>query len=307
MILSSLINNKIFPRTVNITVILCCNFIFSAGPASGQETLHVAAVQMRSSDDLFHNAERIRDFVREVADKGARVAVFPECALSGYSGEYIKSLSEAEIAEAEKLVREACRHTRIYAIFGMPYREGSKLYNSATVVSPEGRIIERYHKIQLAEKWSDPGDHLSVFRVDGTSCSIIICHDERYPELVRLPVLAGSRIVFYISFESGLKEEQKINPYRAQIQARAAENNIFIVHANGPANPDATGSHGQSRIIGPDGNIIIEASIFGEEILDCCLDLESATGNFAGRSIRRGILQDWWKEGLKRVVIIENE
>src|SRR5581483_2654468 len=142
-----------------------------------------------------------------------------------------------------------------------------------------------YHKVQLAEAWPDAGDHLSVFRVKGVPCSIIICHDERYPELVRLPVLAGSRVVFYLSHESPVTQEHKLGPYRAQIQARAAENSVFVAHANAPANADATGSHGQSRLIDPDGNLIQEASIFREEVLVGTLDLARATAANARRSL----------------------
>ena len=40
---------------------------------------------------------------------------------------------------------------------------------------------------------------------------------------------------------------------------------------------DATGSHGQSRIVGPDGNILTEASIFGEEAVTATLALARAT------------------------------
>ena len=58
-------------------------------------------------------------------------------------------------------------------------------FNSAIVVGPSGSVIERYHKVQLAESWPDGGDHLSVFKIDGVPCSIIVCHDERYPELAQ--------------------------------------------------------------------------------------------------------------------------
>jgi len=233
------------------------------------------------------------------------VAVFPECALSGYFADVATNLTALEISRAERQIADACRELRIYAVVGTPYGDGDKLFNSATVFSADGRIIERYHKVHLAEPWPDAGDHLSVFKVDGVPCSIIICHDERYPELVRLPVLAGAKVVFYVSHEAGLHKESKIQPYRAQIQARAAENNVFIVHANAPANPDATGSHGQSRIIAPDGNIIREASIFEEEDVTSDLDLTKATRERALRSLTEGPLQDWWKEGVKRVRLLE--
>jgi predicted amidohydrolase len=186
-------------------------------------------------------------------------------------------------------------------VVGTASREGDKLFNSAIVIDPTGTVIERYHKIQLAESWPTGGDHLSVFKVDGVPCSIIVCHDERYPELVRLPVLAGAKVVFYISHESDVRSESKLAPYRAQIQARAVENTVYVVQANAPANSDTSGSHGQSRIIAPDGNILQEATIFGEDVVRADLDLGRATGRMARNSIERGPLADWWRDGIQRV------
>ncbi len=273
---------------------------------TGSKFLTVASVQMRSSDNMEDNVEKINSFINDCAAKGVQVVVFPEFALSGDSEEVITSLTREQIDKAEKKVSETCRKASVYAIVGMPWRSDKKYYNSAIVFSPEGEIIERYHKIQLAgEKWADPGDHLSVFKINDIPCSIIICHDERYPELVRLPVLAGAKVIFYISNESGITAEKKLNPYRAQIQARAVENNVYIVHSNAPANADATGSHGQSRIILPDGNIIQEASIFNEEMIVAQLDITQANRANARRSLTRGPLRDWWKEGISMVKIIE--
>ncbi|MCU1263152.1 MAG: Nitrilase/cyanide hydratase and apolipoprotein N-acyltransferase, partial [Bryobacterales bacterium] len=116
------------------------------------------------------------------------------------------------------------------------------------------------------------------------------------PEMVRLPAIQGARIVFYISHESGLREESKVAPYRAQLMARAVENGVFIVSANAPASPkDLSGSHGQSRIVNPDGNVVKEATFFGDEILTETL------------TVKRGNLQrpldelmgDWWKHGVE--------
>ncbi len=120
-----------------------------------------------------------------------RVAVFPECALSGYFAETATNLSAKQLNGAEDQIAAVCREVGIYAVVGSPYRDAEKLLNSATVFAPNGKILERYHKLHLAESWPQPGDHLSVFKVDGVPCSIIICHDERYPELVRLPCSPG--------------------------------------------------------------------------------------------------------------------
>ncbi len=277
------------------------------GSPGANRVLRVAAVQFRSSPDLDENVSRIRDHLRRLADQKVRVAVFPECALTSYSEAVVKATTAKRLTEAERQVAETCREVGIYAIVGTPHRDGEALYNSATVISPSGRVLERYHKVQLAEPWPTPGDHLSVFPIEGVPCSIIICHDERYPELVRLPVLAGARVVFYLSHESGVRQERKLDPYRAQIQARAVENTVYVVQANAPANDDLTGSHGQSRVIAPDGEIIDEASMFEQEVVIADLDLRRATAANALKSLSRGPLTGWWKEGLKQVRIIEDE
>jgi predicted amidohydrolase len=270
-------------------------------PRKAPPSLRVAAVQMRSSRNLAENIARIQKFLHQCGKDGVCVAVFPECALTGYYDDLIPKISAEQLADAERQLARTCREVGIYAVVGTPHRSAGKLFNSAVVLDPSGKVLERYHKVQLAESWPEPGDHLSVFKVDGVPCSIIICHDERYPELVRLPVLAGARVVFYLSHESGIRAESKINPYRAQIQARAVENTIYIVHANAPANPDASGSHGQSRLIAPDGNVLQEASVFGEQVVVGTFDLSKATAENAKRSLTRGPLTQWWQEGVKQV------
>jgi hypothetical protein len=48
-----------------------------------------------------------------------------------------------------------------------------------------------------------------------------------------------------------------------------------------------------------------EASIFGEDVLNIKLDLTKATRENSKRSLTRGPLQDWWKEGVKQVRIVK--
>jgi len=277
----------------------------SAAEGDSANSLQVAVVQMRSTRNLADNASRITNSIHECASKGARVVVFPECALSGYFADTATNLTAAQITAAAQQVAEACRQAGAYAVVGTAWREDDKLFNSALIIAPTGKVLERYHKIQLAERWPQPGDHLSVFKIDDVPCSVIICHDERYPELVRLPVLAGAKVVFCVSHESGLRSEHKLVPYRAQVQARAVENTVYVVQANAPANPDLSGSHGQSRIIAPDGNLLHEASIFEEDVVSATLDLRKATRNNATNTLKRGPFRDWWEEGVRRVRMIE--
>jgi predicted amidohydrolase len=80
---------------------------------------------------------------------------------------------------------------------------------------------------------------------------------------------------------------------------------VYVVQANAPANKDNSGSHGQSRIIGPDGNLVDEATIYGEDVVTATLEIGKANGRLAENSVQRGPLGDWWTEGIKHVRIVE--
>jgi predicted amidohydrolase len=272
--------------------------------------LRVAVVQFRAGPDLSDNLRRIRQRLAEGAAKGAQVVLFPECAVSSYQAAAIGGLTEDVLLDGERAIAAACAAHRVHAIVGIPHHAGGRLYNSAIVVNPDGRLLVRHYKIHLvggdtAWKCASGTELSAVFRLGLARASLLICHDSRYPELVRLPVLAGARVVFYLSHESSVARESKLVPYRAQVQARAVENGVFVVHANAPADDMRTGSHGQSRIVAPDGNLIGEASIFGEELLIADLDLTQADGKTAARSLEGEPLSGWWREGLKLVRVIE--
>ncbi|MDO8683974.1 MAG: carbon-nitrogen hydrolase family protein [Armatimonadota bacterium] len=282
---------------------LLCIFILSAlmtASAGAKPIVKVSAVQMRSSANLQENVQKIAKYLERLSSQGVNVAVFPECALTSYNTEIILKTDPAQLASALDSVAAACKKNKIYAVVGTPlFRPDGKLWNSAVVFAPTGKVIERYHKVHLAEDWPQQGDHLALFNIAGTKATIIICHDERYPELVRLPAIAGAKMVFYISSESGVKAENKMEPYRAQIQARAVENGVWIIHSNPPCNDDLGGSHGQSRIIKPDGNIIAEASMFDETVVTAELDIARADGAWARESLNSSFLKEFWETGLK--------
>lgn len=283
-------------RMTLIVIALLC-----ASVAQGQTSatkLKVAAVQFRSSFNVKNNCTRMIKYLDWLAAEHVHVAVFPECALTGYYAGSTMPTPEKAIAAGEKRLQETCRERHIAAVFGSVYKVNGHAYDTADVVDSSGNLIERYGKIYLAERWDVPGNHIAYFRLAGVPSTVIVCHDERFPELVRLPALEGARILYYISSESSLKEPSKMIPYRAQIVARAEENQMFVVAANAPANSDLTGSHGQSRIISSDGQIIKEAGIFGEDVLISTITIKARRPEWP-QVVLNGPLGNWWRSGLK--------
>ena len=279
-------------------------------------TIRVASVQFRSSRDISENLARIESELEKLAAQGVQAAAFPECAATAYDQLAIEACTPGELVDAENRLSAMCARNKIACIMGIPYFEDGVRYNGALVWDSKGKLITRYAKIQLAgEKWCESGDHLAMFKLDGVTCSVIVCHDSRYPELVRLPAIAGAQVIFYISCESDITAESKLGPYRAQVQARAVENSVYVVQSNAPvemvvnaageAVMGAGGSHGESRIVNPEGNLISEAGYFTEETLIADLDLDKATRHLAIRSTESRLLRSWWESGLKLVPPVE--
>jgi predicted amidohydrolase len=133
------------------------------------------------------------------------------------------------------------------------------------------------------------GEGPVIFRIAGTESTVIICHDLRYPELVRLAVAAGARVVFIANNESGILHENKLLGYRSMQISRATENFVYSVMCNSPADPQDIDrpncSHGNSKIVDPLGNVLDEAGVFEERLVIADLDLDQATGGPVTRTI----------------------
>src|SRR4029079_17259843 len=78
---------------------------------------------------------------------------------------------------------------RINLLAGSATFRGGKRFNSLVVFDRGGQMIHCYSKCQLTERdreFFSPGNSISLFEIDGVCATAIICHERRYPELVRL-------------------------------------------------------------------------------------------------------------------------
>jgi predicted amidohydrolase len=269
-------------------------------------TLRVASVQMEVTDDLDRNLARILRGIDEARCAGARVVLFPETALSGFSKETIAALDWKRLEGAIQQVAEAVKKSDIYAFYGCATPSGAaKPYNTAILVGPDGNEVTRYHKM-APEPWFEPGDHLAYFEIDGIPCTAILCHDERFPELVRIPVLKGAEVCFYLSYEinSLPKALQKMEGYRAQLIARAVENNIWVLQSNGvgPLGETAAASLGQSRFVAPDGTVAEEAPALVDTMIVRDIEPSRASRGNALESLGVKPLGEWWRAGIAQTL-----
>ena len=174
--------------------------------------------------------------LREAARRDARVAHFPEGALSGYAGADFVTFAGYDrdaLEIATSGVREHARELGIWVVVGSAhwFSDVSAPHNSLYVISDGGEVTERYDKRFLGGTDPDhysPGSHFSTWSIDGIRCGALICYDYRFPELYRHYVTLGVQLMFH-SFHAGNASPDRVAAITAAIGPEYA-----------PLNPAAT-------------------------------------------------------------------
>src|SRR5882762_5029504 len=114
--------------------------------------MKIAGVQMDVAfADIARNLERMVERLRETTASGARLTVFPECALCGYcfsSLEEARPFAQPIPGPATERLRAACAELGCYAITGTLELDRTKIFNAAVLVGPAG-VIGAYRKVHL--------------------------------------------------------------------------------------------------------------------------------------------------------------
>src|SRR5262249_38392136 len=88
---------------------------------------------------------------RDAARAGARLVIFPECAVAGYCFEdpaEALTMAQPISGPAADCMTRTCLDLDCYALFGMLELDGKRLFNTAVLTGPNG-IIATYRKIHL--------------------------------------------------------------------------------------------------------------------------------------------------------------
>jgi predicted amidohydrolase len=212
----------------------------------------------------------ILDRFREATADGARLVVFPECALSGYGfdsrdealrfAEPIPGLSTREIASA-------CSETGAFAIYGLLERDGDRLFNASVLVGPQG-VVGTYRKVHLpflgVDRFVDPGNEpFAVLDANGLKIGMHICYDGTFPETGRVLTLLGADVLVLPTNWP----IQSLTTAEHLPATRAIENVVYVMAVDRVGTERGCLFAGTSSIAGPGGEILAKASIGSEEIL----------------------------------------
>jgi predicted amidohydrolase len=266
-----------------------------------KDRLTIAAAQMKFRAEIGENVSWITQVIRSSAKAGADVILFPECAVTGYNCDF-SEIPCSEISNALSIIASAARAARSYVLVGSPTFTGRKRFSSVLLFDRTGQERFRYSKIHLTardRRFFSAGNTLALFHVAGVACTAIICHERRYPELVRLPVMLGAQIVFHANAGlDSLPVSKSKRQGRDGITVRAFENEIYYVFANsvGPQG-DGLWSAGDSKIVAPDLRVLALANNRDETVISAEVDLSLAGRKYARETLQRpAFLRKHWQQ-----------
>lgn len=181
------------------------------------------------------NLARMQAAVRQAAERGAKLVVFPECAVTGYcfaSKEEAWPFTDPLPGLVSETVSGWCRAWNLHVIYGFLERDRDQLFNAVALVGPSG-VVAGYRKTHLpflgVDRFATPGNRpYATYEVDGVRVGMLICYDGSFPEAPRVLALLGADLIVLATNwpEGGRCSCMHIPPMRAH------ENHVYFLAVN---------------------------------------------------------------------------
>jgi len=223
--------------------------------------LKIATCQFAVSRSIKRNSRIICEFLRKAKKAKADISHFSECALSGYVGTDFPKFVGYDwdlLREETQKIMALAGELRLWVVLGSTHRltEPNKPHNSLYLISPEGKIVDRYDKRFCTEgdlRRLTPGNRFVYFVINDVKCSLLICFDLRFPEIYRQLYKQKVNCIFQ-SFYNARQKGPSIHTHimRQTMQCHAATNYFWVSMSN------SSGYYSPypSCFIQPDGKIV---------------------------------------------------
>ena len=208
----------------------------------------IALIQMQAVlADVETNYRHAEELMEKAVEGNPDILVLPETWNTGfYISRKLKSIADEDGKRTETFLSSFAKKHHVNVVGGSAaVLYGDDVYNRSFVFDREGRKIAEYDKVHGFSYAHEPmyfkgGDHAVSFTLDDISCSMVICYDIRFPELVR-----------------------RLG------QARAVENQVYLCAVNQGEISGRTEYAGNSVLLDPWGNDVCrlgteEGIAFGE-------------------------------------------
>lgn len=232
----------------------------------GQMHLHLG--------DPEKNFERVRAWTAEAARRGSALVLFPELWSTAYDLEnwraHAAPLGEGMFARLRALSKA---HGLAIASSILEV-QADRAYNTFVLYDARGEQRALYRKVHLVPmldepKWLAAGDALALAEMEWGRTGLGICYDLRFPEMWRTYALNGARLMLL----PAEWPSRRAYHWQTLLRARAIENQVFIAACNRVGESKGEVFAGQSVILDPWGEAVVEGDAETESLLTAEIDL----------------------------------
>lgn len=232
------------------------------------EKIKIAAIQMSTVADKMENVRTVKTYLEKIKDENPDFVILPEMFCCPYQTENFPIYAEKEGGPVWQQLSGYAKQYGIYLIGGsMPEKDAEgNVYNTSYIFDREGKQIGKHRKVHLFDidvkggqtfKESDTltaGDSDTVFDTEFGKMGVMLCFDIRFPELSRMMVNDGARIVFV---PAAFNMTTGPAHWELSFRTRALDNQIYMVGC-APARDITAGyiSWGHSIVTNPWGAVV---------------------------------------------------
>jgi apolipoprotein N-acyltransferase len=222
----------------------------------------------------YDNVQRHLALTKTAAEQGARLVVWPES-----SAPYYYDRNPAFAAT----MRARAADSNVYLLFGNDDRDETHVYVGAKMLTPQGALALRYHKIRLVpfgeyvpmqplltlggrmtaklvQQVADftPGSEPVLGQVDGHAVGAFICYEAIFPDTVREFAAGGAELLINITNDAWYGRTSAPHQHMAMAAFRAVENGKYLVRA---------ANTGITAVVDPYGRIVERTDLFVPAVL----------------------------------------
>lgn len=208
-------------------------------------------------EDKERNKKQCRSMIREAAEQGAAVILFPEMTLTGFSRQVDQTMDKGQ--EGIRFFAGLAREYHIAIGFGYVTKPGKMGRNHFCVLDQTGAVLGDYEKIHPFTYGGEAavfegGTRLCQIRLGNCVCGLFICYDLRFPEAFwQLP--EDTNTMFVIANWP----ESRLDHWYTLLKARAIELQCYVVGINWTGRGDGIQYPSQSSAaFAPDGSRLRE-------------------------------------------------
>ncbi|HJP71349.1 MAG TPA: carbon-nitrogen hydrolase family protein [Candidatus Limnocylindria bacterium] len=250
-------------------------------------------------------AQRLKQRLGEVAERGADVAVLPEIPLNPWR----PSTKEPRPEDAEPMdgprataQREAAREAGIGLIGGIIHRdENGRRTSRALVIDAAGEVRATYEKLHLPEEpgfWEtshyEPGTEAPK-RIDafGLPIGVQLCSDNNRPEGTHVLGAQGAMAMI----NPRATEEKTYQRWKTVFRANALTSCLYVLSVNRPYPEDGVLIGGPSVAFDPRGELMVETTdTIALLTLDATVVTDARRGYPGYLPIRARLYADAWDD-----------